>query len=456
MQSLSIIGLTGGRHIAAQQLFEQGPFQVLRCEDLAREHTLQTALQDSAHTLLIYCPPALALAHALKRDTEAACDQVLQNWSDQARTLLRHFMLNREHCTLVNELALLHPPNTALAALANKTCQAITAEAVISPEQTAQPLLEALGASLAYTDQNSASLYRDLETVADANGETAILQYRASLKKELQQIASEHATLIVVAEQHHEKSQELQELQEENKRLLLHLNQTKEALERSSSEHKELSKENNMRPQSVDVTEKTKELEEENELLLLQLHQVQEELEHYFCEYQKLTDPASRHSVATTHPTIATAGLALETLFDLRNEQIIGNNWYDAEQDGRWAGPGTNSTLNLPALGKGPFELVFDIVHALDVSIVKQMQILLNGEPLRLKYKFGKLPIKRFPCQVSATVESANGKPQASWNLELRFPKTLSPAGKDSDDHRQLAIRLKSIHARALVTPHKG
>lgn len=411
MQSLSIIGHPGGRHATAQLLFAQSHFQTLRCVDLDHEQTLKAALVGSDHTLLVYCPPGLALARALEQDSETACDQILQDWSGKARTLLRHFMLNRERCTLVNELALLHTPNKVLAALASKTGQPMAPEATLDSEQTPQPLFEALGISLAYTDQHSSSLYRDLETVADVSGEVAVLQHQASLREALQKIITGRT-------------------------------EPQDSAGQSAS-------------QATDQPhEKIQELQEENELLLLQLHQVQEELEHYFCEYQKLSETANTSSRSLPQTAHASAGFPVETLFDLHNERILGENWYDAERDGRWAGPGTESTLTLPAVGRGRFELTFDIVHALDSRIVKGMQILLNDTPLKLQHKFGILPFKRFPCRVRTQFDTS-GAQQTVWQLRLRFPNTVSPAEKGGDDHRQLTIRLRAIRVRALTTPHQ-
>ncbi|UTF59564.1 hypothetical protein [Gilvimarinus sp. DA14] len=432
MQPLSvIIGHPEGDHSSVQRLFAQA-----QIKELDNEQSLSSAIANNGHTLILYTPPGLALARALEQDSEIACDQALQRWSDSTKAILRHFMLNREHCTLVNELALTYTPQKVLTALAGKTDYPINTTREPEFELNAKPLTEALGSCLAYTDTNSSSLYRDLETVADVNGEQALQQHQASLRKALQRIATDYTQLSATADKYRESNKKLQELQNEHSKLSEAANAQNKAAEPNA--------------------EKLQELEEENELLLLQLHQVQEELEHYFCEYQKLTDPTSRQAGTAAQFTAPSAGLALATLFDLREEQIIGNNWYDAENDGRWAGPGTTSTLNLPAAGQGPFELVFDIVHALDTSIVKQMQILLNGEPLNLKHKFGKLPIKRFPCQISAQIDSAQSSQQATWHLEFRFPKTQSPAEKGSDDHRQLAIRLKTILVRALVAPQKG
>jgi chemotaxis protein histidine kinase CheA len=452
MQSLSIIGHPGGRHAAAQQLLAQSPIQVVRCTDLHHPQTLQTALTDSGHTLLVYCPPGLALARALEQNSQTDGSQALQSWSNNARALLRHFLLNREHCTLINELTLLHTPNQALAALANKTGQTTTADTAPVAEQEPQPLLEALGTSLAYTDQQSANLYRDLESVADLNSQVALQQHQANLQQALQRITAEHQTLQAGAEQSHEVTQQLQQ---ENALLQQQLHQIQQELEHTSNEYKKLTEAANAPTPATGAGQApNQELQEENELLLLQLHQVQEELEHYFCEYQKLTQAG--HTTAQSAPPTASqpVGLPLETLFDLKTEQIIGNNWFDAEHDGRWAGPGTTSTLTLPAVGQGRFELIFDIVHALDPHIVKGMQVQLNGEPLSLKPRFGKLPFRRFPCRVSAQIDTT-GATQNTWQLQLRFPKTASPADKGSNDMRQLTIRLKTIRVRALAAPQQ-
>jgi len=443
MQSLSIIGHPKGRHTAAQQLLTQSPFRIMRCVDLDHEQTLQAALTDSSHTLLVYCPPGIVLARALEQNPSTDSDQTLQVWSDKARILLRHFMLNREHCTLVNELALLHTSSAVLAALTSKTGQAIATQAAQSREQTPQPVLEALGTSLAYTDQQSASLYRDLEAVADVSGEAAVPQYQTNLREAFQNESTMHTRLQGAADLADESTLKLQQ---KNDQLLQQLEQVQKQLEQQKQS----------KPAPAADHQRVQELQEENELLLLQLHQVQEELEHYFCEYQKLSATGNAPSRNHQQTANTTAGTQLETLFDLKNDYIVGDNWYDAERDGRWAGPGTSSTLTLPNPGQGRFEITLDIVHALDSSIVKGMQILLNGKPLTLTHKFGMLPFRRFPCQVRAQADTTGAAEQNPWQLQLRFPKTASPAAKGSDDMRQLTIRLRTIRVRALTTPHKS
>ncbi|MDO6746287.1 hypothetical protein [Gilvimarinus sp. 1_MG-2023] len=458
MQSLSIIGHIGWHNAAAQQLLPDGLFQVKRCAELENEQVLQSSLQDSDHTLLIYCPPGLALAQALAQNSDAACDLTLQNWGDQARALLQHYMLNRDHCTLVSELALRQTPDKVLGSLASKTGLAVNTDVTQNNEQLPQPILEALGTSLAYADQHSYSLYRDLETVADINSETAMRQHLSSLRLELQKIASEFTKLSSAAQQHKEGIQKQQELQDENQLLTVQLHQVQEELEKYFSENQKLSEAAKTPPQAAEPAEgpprpndpKLQGLQEENELLLLQLHQVQEELEHYFCEYQKL----SEGGYTAPHRTPQLTDALQEALFDLRSESIIGDNWHEAEHDGRWAGPGTESTLTLPAVGKGRFKLQFDIVHALDVRIAKDMQVLLNEVPLTLTHTFGKLPLKPFPCRVSTEFDTRGIEP-GPWQLRLRFAKTASPSEKGGDDTRQLTIRLKGIRVIALAAPNQ-
>src|SRR5690554_2497531 len=157
MQSLSIIGHPGGRHATAQQLFAHSPFQALHCADLDHEQTLQAALTSSSHTLLVYCPPGLALAQTLKQNSHADCNQALQHWSDTARALLRHYMLNQEQCTLVNELALLHTPNRVLAALASKTGQAQQPGPAKTQNQPSNPLPKPLATTPPTTTNQTSS-----------------------------------------------------------------------------------------------------------------------------------------------------------------------------------------------------------------------------------------------------------------------------------------------------------
>ena len=164
---------------------------------------------------------------------------------------------------------------------------------------------------------------------------------------------------------------------------------------------------------------KATELAQENEFLVLQLHQVQEELERYY-------------------PALAGEQLT-QTTVDLR-EEINGKNWYDAEEDGRWAGPGQISTLVLPGLTVGQYQLTLEVVDAIEPEVLNGMVLSLNGKPLAIKRRSrGSLTL------VTAKFFSETSTPGEKWELALSFPRLRSPAERGSDDHRTLAVRVRTL-----------
>jgi hypothetical protein len=186
----------------------------------------------------------------------------------------------------------------------------------------------------------------------------------------------------------------------------------------------------------------TQELEQENELLLLQLHQVQEELEHYFLEYQKV-------STIPPKPDYNLTGISL----DPRKESFTGNNWYYAEHDGRWAGPATSSTINIPPMAQDKdYEIVLEIIGAMSPEIINEMKASLNSKPLDIHHP-APIPAwkrgfrkekRRYPYKIKMRFKAEGTDCSQIWILRLDFPNVLSPfeTGEDSDDKRKLAIRL--------------
>lgn len=195
------------------------------------------------------------------------------------------------------------------------------------------------------------------------------------------------------------------------------------------------------------------ELKQENGLLLQQLHQVQEELESYFLKYQELVNKQSgQASIASSSPpaTVADSKPVGMVEVDLRG-RIDGANWYYAESDGRWAGPGTKSSLKLPAPVPGRYELVLGVVDAMAPDIVRDMKISFNGQPLAHKgpreWKFMRrlLRKKRYPATVVAEVEVVEQAPNAAVTIAIEFPRVVSPSSRGSDDQRQLAVRVQHL-----------
>ena len=187
------------------------------------------------------------------------------------------------------------------------------------------------------------------------------------------------------------------------------------------------------------------ELEQENELLLLQLHQVQEELEHYFLEYQK---------VSTT--PIKSGYDLLGISLDPRKETFTGDNWYYAEHDGRWAGPATSSTINIPPLAQGKdYEILLDVIGSMAKEIVDGMQASINGKPLDIQHPKPRSAWKRrfkkekysYPRKLRMHFNSQGMESNQPWVLKLDFPKVIAPSecGGDAQDKRKLAIRLHKL-----------
>jgi hypothetical protein len=187
----------------------------------------------------------------------------------------------------------------------------------------------------------------------------------------------------------------------------------------------------------------------ECDLLLAQLHQVQEELERYFIKDQARGDDALLASALPSGNAGAGSVMRpVEWLLDLR-EEIAGENWYYAEHDGRWAGPEVRSSLELPALPRGRYQIRFDIVDTMQPEILAGLTAVLNGTRLDLE------PIKaELPALVIALYDADDAPTEGQWRLELLFPGVVSPAERGSADERRLAIRLRTV--RIIVVDEKA
>jgi hypothetical protein len=182
---------------------------------------------------------------------------------------------------------------------------------------------------------------------------------------------------------------------------------------------------------------KNKELTQENELLLLQLHQVQEELEHYYLQNQELSKKVGQSSYLTR---FLRDNQPAEVVVDLRGE-IDGENWYHAEEDGRWAGPNKTSTLMLPALLPGKYSLDLHVVDAMTPAILQGMEIYLNGMHIPTEKVLG----DGFPAVVQGRFCSEQISSCENWQFEFRFETLMSPAERGEADDRALAVRVKAL-----------
>lgn len=173
----------------------------------------------------------------------------------------------------------------------------------------------------------------------------------------------------------------------------------------------------------------------ENELLLLQLHQVQDELEHYFLLHQSAIQQLQLQQLPS------------EIQLDMC-EPIVGHNWYHAESDGRWAGPGLVSTLQMPPVAAGRYQMELHIKDAMQPDIVlgQQVCVLADGEcaaqPVGLAHNFS-AEADLYPVISVGVVDlKARTKP---WKLQLELQHNDCPADSGGDDTRRLGLKLQAV-----------
>lgn len=178
--------------------------------------------------------------------------------------------------------------------------------------------------------------------------------------------------------------------------------------------------------------------DEAYELLLLELHQLQEELERYHGLNRRLTrqleldqhaDHLLRREWRRNQPP--------DVIFDLRQE-ISGTNWYVAEGEGRWFGPGTAGTLLVPALMPGLYSVQIDVTDAMATEVLQGLAMSLNGRAVELGAE------SSAPCFVlgSFFAEESDGP---LWIVGLEVPSTISPTQIGGTDARELSIFVRSI-----------
>jgi hypothetical protein len=446
--------------------------------------------------LLVYSSPEFAVGHLLRNKLATAenIKQEMSSWISTNAEILRFYHRNPDRCVLVNASAAIHAP----AQLTGKISSAFGIGlrdicAGYNIDRTGMPALAShLAKALIEDCDEAVALYNELESSADldvsavcaseAEKQQAAHEY-ADLLRNLDQLVQEATGHAAQAGRLHQEREaialKLAKAQLEATELATKLQQSEsflgaaqaqtatitldgkqlaqgleQQLANSQREIKELALKLKQAESALDVAQSetakadsaaSKELALENELLLLQLHQVQEELERYFLQYQELANKAplgSSHSGSNTPTPFSFQPTAVT--FDLRRE-IDGDNWYYAEEDGRWAGPHAVSTIRLPAMAAGRYEVTLDVVDAMAPEIISEMEVSVNGTLIQMMHETEVLPKM---VRGELTAESI---PQGSiWEFQFKFPKLVSPADRGSEDQRSLAVRLRSISLNAL------
>ena len=374
----------------------------------------------------------------------------IASWTRWNAELLHFSARHPERCLLVNSVAAARRPG-ALVDCANGSFGLHLAEPTGALSNMCVP--SALASFL--TDQmledfdEALALYDELESAAHlADGHVITRSVAARNAWE------EHLASVVHLEQLHA---EVDQLNEECQRAKKDLQSAGKEREDSGKQldglrgriHESQQLAANAGEESAQHLLRNTELIEENQLLFLQLKQLQSALEqtssaHLECERQRF-ELVSRSTVATEPGVPKHArGYLAEVAVDMRQE-IDGKNWYWAEHDGRWAGPGPHGTLRVPAMGPGRYEVNLDVVDAMDPEILADMQVTLCGVPLTLEREG-----KSYPAILKGIAVVDDNGTGRDWDFDFRFPNLASPAEHGSSDNRQLAIRLRSLRLRAL------
>ncbi len=189
-------------------------------------------------------------------------------------------------------------------------------------------------------------------------------------------------------------------------------------------------------------------LVKDNEDMLRQLYAVQEELETYFLRCQELSAAVPANPVGASELGQPWGPMApVEIRFDLRGD-VDGQNWYYPEADGRWAGPERVSTINLPVLGLGRYEVQIEVADAMKPEILDGLRAYMNDTPVSLAREG-----KRYPALLKGQFPADDLPADGKWCLKLEFPEVVSPADRGSDDRRHLAIRVRSVKLSVVALP---
>jgi hypothetical protein len=400
--------------------------------------------------VICYDEPQAYLANALAAvpdpDGELV-DGVLAEWTRWNTFLLNRFLEHRNRCILVNTQEVFRNPGRLLelAGLEGGPDTHLSTNSAGAP--AAAGLAHFVARAFIPADHIVWALSKKLDKDAQIPGPAHVsptstlraawgtwVEVRAQLELDRDRIEGiERSALEAVAERDR-LAEELRQLRAE---------------QQSSSQSASLKERDELAQQIASLAATIKngagesvraaELVLENEHLVAALHQVQQELEAHV-QGRLVPDPAVGIAVVEElHSTVPVDTVEL----DMRSD-IAGENWYEAEDDGRWAGPGLRSSIRLPAMKPGTYTLELSLADAIEPDVVYglRMEALGADVPFELPHAVGR---DSFPIVCRAVLDFPSSAAPGPWALALTFPRTVSPASNGSSDHRHLAIRVKGL-----------
>jgi hypothetical protein len=408
-------------------------------------------IDEQIRFVLVYTSPATTIANGLLKGdiTVDSVSAAVQSWIRCNVEFLRFSIQHPELCLLVNSAASLRNPEVLVSKLNDSFSLNLSEPTLDSLSVAALPSAYPmfLMDGLLEDFHEARALYDDLESaahLADGNIKVRPVAVWDAWNDHLEsrsEIERLHTDLKQLSErcQRAEDTAQVAERASDEART-----QAGESRGRLADSQQAMA---NLHEQQSLLELRNTELTKENEILFMQLRQLQDTLDetvsaHRESERLRL-EIASRPVVTPLAAPRARSHLA-ELMLDMRQE-IDGKNWYWAEHDGRWAGPGTHATIRLPAMGPGRYEVNLEVVDAMNPEILAGMQVMLCGIPLSFKREG-----KSYPAMLKGIVVIDDTDGGKDWDINFEFPNLCSPAQQGSSDSRQLAIRLRSLRLRAI------
>jgi hypothetical protein len=414
--------------------------------------------------LLVYNSPAKHLERVLSGNAKPTAQTItvaLDDWVRWNTALLRYLHRHPDYCVLVNGQQVIDQPLALVEKLSDHWQLNLSNLPAVNPSNsTAYQHLQAhLISQLIDKHHPALVLHQELEGALLLQTDTSADQVESHMgnhystwadwvyaSTQLTELEKNNAALTEYISQDLKVTQtQRDELAQENEFLAAAQEIAIQAKTDALAQLESLTKENVTLTQSCEkAVEQNTWLKQEGEQLLLQLHEVQQELEQYFLLYEQ----AKSDSDVKTNTTGLSTDFWLkhqpkELVINLQQD-IAGSNWYPPEPQGRWAGPATLSTLQMPPLQAGDYLLELDIVDAMNLGIVNGLVIeaFNQAHPVEVSYPLykGEYPLI---CKVPICIAlNAAAEP---WLIVLRFPQMVSPGDSGADDKRHLAIRLRTL-----------
>lgn len=124
-------------------------------------------------------------------------------------------------------------------------------------------------------------------------------------------------------------------------------------------------------------------------------------------------------------------------------DRIVGSGWYDAEEHGRWSGPGTVSSIVLPYPVAGKYQLEIVIRAEAKLDLLKTLKINLNDRSLETSLIQRKNSF--FPVVVQGKITIPQEKLQSFLAIDLIIDETVVPQKTDCRSIGLLVERVSLI-----------